>query len=301
MSLPALTDLALPALSRPDDVRAASRLWKADGLRVGFVPTMGALHDGHLALIEQALDAADRVIASIFVNPAQFAAHEDLDSYPRSLEADAEKLARAGCDLLYAPTASDMYPEGFSTRILPGDPARGLESAARPHFFGGVATVVAKLFNQVEPDIAVFGEKDYQQLQVIRAMVRDLDLPVRILAGGTRREADGLALSSRNAYLDAAARERAARLNVILSETAAAIETGASPADAVALARAQCAKAFDAVDYVELRDAETLAELDADQLARPARLLAAVRLAGVRLIDNLAVSPARGSTTRPVR
>jgi len=292
MTAPALSQLPLRAVARPAEARAASRAFKAQGLTVGFVPTMGALHEGHLSLVDQAMSEADRVIVSIFVNPAQFAAHEDLGRYPRTLESDAQKLAAAGCHLLYAPSAAEMYPDGFSTRIEPGLAAEGLESEARPHFFGGVATVVAKLFNQVEPDLAVFGEKDYQQLQVIRTMVRDLDLPVRILSGPTQREADGLAMSSRNAYLSAPARDRAALLNRILFETAEQLARAAEPQPLVDAAIAQCRAAFDGVDYLALRDAGTLAALEPGPVRKAARLLAAVRLDGVRLIDNVAVSPA---------
>ncbi len=283
-----LSGLPLRAVANPASVRSASRAWKAEGLSVGFVPTMGALHEGHLSLVRQALSQADRVIASIFVNPAQFAAGEDLASYPRTLAEDARKLADAGCHLLYAPTAETMYPAGFSTYVQPGDPAAGLESDPRPHFFGGVATVVAKLFNQVEPDIAVFGEKDYQQLLVVRRMAADLDMPVRILAGRTARDSDGLALSSRNAYLSAEARSRAAGLNVILKAAAAALADGEPAAVVLARARHACKEAFDAVDYVELRDPETLDSLPGGPLDGAGRLLAAVRIEGVRLIDNMA-------------
>ena len=264
-------------------------------MRVGFVPTMGALHDGHLSLIQQARANADRVVASIFVNPTQFAPGEDFDAYPRTLETDAAKLARAKCDLLYAPLASDMYPDGFSVSLTVGGPSHGLESDFRPHFFGGVATVVAKLFNRVQPDIAVFGEKDFQQLLVIRHMVRDLDLPIEILPGATLRERDGLALSSRNAYLSTDERRTAASLNEILAAFARDLSTGYDWETAQGKALAKAASAFDRVDYIEARCAETLATLPAGPVHQPARILAAVWLGKTRLIDNMPV----GQITRP--
>lgn len=282
-------NLAMNAVSTVRDLRAQVAEWKAEGLRVGLVPTMGALHEGHLALVQQVMDVADRVVVSIFVNPAQFAAGEDFDSYPRTLEDDAAKLASTGAHLIYAPTARDMYPDGFVTEVRLGGPAEGLESEARPHFFHGVALVVSKLFNQVRPDVAVFGEKDYQQLMVIRRLVIDLDLDVEILAGETAREADGLARSSRNAYLNAEDRRRAGALNVILKDFGADLRSGmpASEAEASAVARAR--DAFDGVDYVTVRHAETLAKLGDGPVSDPARVLAAVKVGTTRLIDNMAV------------
>jgi pantoate--beta-alanine ligase len=250
---------------------------------------MGALHAGHIALVRQALARCDRVLASVFVNPAQFAPGEDFDAYPRTLEADAEKLAAAGCHLVYAPNAAVMYPGGFATTVSLAGPAQGLESAARPHFFAGVATVVTKLLNQVRPDAAVFGEKDYQQLLVIRRLAADLDLGVEIVAGETVREADGLALSSRNAYLSPDERARAGRLNGILNDFAGALRGGAAPQTAQAEALAAAQAVFDSVDYVEARCAQTLEALPAGPLARPARVLAAVRVGKTRLIDNMGV------------
>lgn len=281
----------LPAALTVADLRAHIAGWRSAGHRVGFVPTMGALHEGHLALVRQALNAADRVVVSIFVNPAQFAQGEDFDSYPRTLDEDAVKLARTGAQLIYAPAARQMYPDGFATEVRMGGPAIGLESAARPHFFHGVALVVAKLLNQVRPDIAVFGEKDYQQLLVIRRLALDLDLDVEILAGETVREADGLALSSRNAYLSAEERRRAGRLNVILADFAQALSEGASTAQAEAEALAKAKAAFDAVDYVTVRHADTLAALGPGPVDAPARVLAAVKIGSTRLIDNMAVKP----------
>jgi pantoate--beta-alanine ligase len=284
-------DLPLPAAYTVCELRGTVAAWRRQGLRVGFVPTMGALHAGHLALVTQALERADRVVVSVFVNPAQFAPGEDFDAYPRTLESDADKLAGAGAHLVYAPTASEMYPQGFSTTVSLSGPAAGLESAARPHFFAGVATVVSKLFNQVRPDLAVFGEKDYQQLLVIRRMTEDLDLGVEIVPGVTVREADGLALSSRNAYLSDTDRKRAAALNVILADFAQALEAGGDVATAQTAALTAAADAFDAVDYVEARCADTLATLSEGPLDRPARVLAAVKVGGTRLIDNRPASP----------
>ena len=281
----------LTAVLSVADLRARIASWRSGGHRVGFVPTMGALHEGHLALVRQALSAADRVVVSVFVNPAQFAEGEDFDSYPRTLEEDAAKLARTGAQLIYAPAARQIYPEGFATEVRIGGPAEGLESAVRPHFFHGVALVVAKLLNQVRPDIAVFGEKDYQQLLVIRRLALDLDLNVEILAGETVREADGLALSSRNAYLRPEERRRAAQLNVILADFAHALSQGAPAAAAQAEALAEAKAAFDAVDYVTVRHAETLAALGPGPVEAPARVLAAVKVGSTRLIDNMPVKP----------
>ncbi|MEE2525151.1 pantoate--beta-alanine ligase [Hyphobacterium sp. HN65] len=287
-----LSALPVPATASTDELRSIVADWRRAGLRIGFVPTMGALHEGHLSLIRMAHENADKVVASIFVNPTQFAPHEDFDAYPRTLDEDAAKLANAKCDLLYAPLASEMYPEGFSARLTVEGPARGLESDFRPHFFGGVAIVVAKLFNRVQPDIAVFGEKDYQQLLVIRQMVRDLDLPIGIIPGPTLRERDGLALSSRNAYLSTHERDVSAGLNVILKDFASDLSAGTDWETAQGKALAKTASAFDRVDYIEARCAETLAPLPAGPVRQPARVLAAVWLGKTRLIDNLPVEQA---------
>lgn len=279
-------DLPLPAAYTLAELRATVSDWRRQGLTIGFAPTMGALHDGHLALVTEALERADRVVASIFVNPAQFAPGEDFEAYPRTLETDAGKLAGAGAHLVYAPSASEMYPQGFSTTVSLSGPAEGLESDARPHFFAGVATVVTKLFNQVRPDLAVFGEKDYQQLLVVRRLSADLDLGVEIVPGATVREPDGLALSSRNAYLEPADRRRAAALNLILADFARALEAGGARQAAQDAAMAAARDAFDAVDYVEARCAETLQPLPDGPIDRPARVLAAVKVGTTRLIDN---------------
>jgi len=264
---------------------------KADGGTIAFVPTMGALHDGHLALVAEARLRADHVVASIFVNPTQFAASEDLSVYPRREAADAAMLDAAGVAILWAPDVETMYPDGPVATISAGAAAEGLDGAARPGHFDGVATIVARLFAQVRPDVALFGEKDYQQLAVIREMVRDRALPVEIVGIPTWRDADGLALSSRNAYLSEEERAAARALPRALGEAAQAIEAGGDVAEALEKARGRLESAgFDPVDYVALHDAETLAPMTA--LDRPARLLAAARMGRTRLIDNLPVNPA---------
>ncbi|HVV93297.1 MAG TPA: pantoate--beta-alanine ligase [Hyphomicrobiales bacterium] len=267
-------------------LQARVAAWRATGESVALVPTMGALHDGHLALVDAAAKAARRVVVSIFVNPTQFAPNEDFSRYPRTFDADRAKLAAKPVDLIWAPSVEEMYPAGFATRIVPAGPAEGLESVTRPHFFAGVATVVAKLLLQVRPDVALFGEKDFQQLRVIERLVADLDIPVRIEGVPIVREADGLALSSRNAYLAPAERAAAPALHRALAAAAAAIEGGAAAETALAEARQTIAAAGFVVDYVELRDAATLA---APAAGRPRRLLAAAKLGATRLIDNVAV------------
>jgi pantoate--beta-alanine ligase len=280
------------------ELRRQVAAWRAAGETIALVPTMGALHEGHLALVRLGRRRCRRVVVSIFVNPTQFAPHEDFERYPREEAGDLAKLASAGCDLAWMPDRAVMYPEGFATRIVPAGAAAGLESDTRPHFFGGVATVCCKLFGQVAPDVAVFGEKDYQQLCVIRQVVRDLDLPLEIVGAPTVREADGLAMSSRNAYLSPEQRRIAPELNRAITKVAAALRDGAAPGQATAQAREEIARAgFDPVDYIEVRDGETLAPAPAGG-GRPLRVLAAAWLGKTRLIDNEAV-PAVNQSRRP--
>ncbi|MGQ0660408.1 pantoate--beta-alanine ligase, partial [Sphingosinicella sp.] len=274
------------------ELRAEIDALRAKGGAVALVPTMGALHAGHMALVAEARARADHVVASIFVNPTQFGANEDLSTYPRREAGDAAMLEVQGCAILWAPDAATMYPNGLETPVKASALGDDLDGAARPGHFDGVATVVARLFEQVRPDIAVFGEKDYQQLCVIRRMVLDLDLPIEIVGVPTQRDADGLAHSSRNAYLSEDERRAVRALPRALGEAARAIGEGGDIGEALERARARLAAAgFGPVDYVELRDAATLAPVDT--LDRPARLLAAARIGRTRLIDNLPVdSPA---------
>lgn len=270
-------------------LRARVDAWRAAGETIGFVPTMGALHEGHLSLVRKAGKLSDRALASIFVNPAQFAPHEDFSSYPRTEAADLEKLHSAGCVLAYAPGPDQMYPPGFQTSVRVENLSQGLCGLSRPHFFGGVATVVCKLLNQVRPDIAVFGEKDFQQLQVIRRMVRDLDIPVEIIGGPIVREPDGLAMSSRNAYLTAEQRVVAGKLNRVIADMANALAAGAAVGRIVADGRAALESAgVDRVDYLEVRSEADLAPLTDGRVraAEPARVFAAIIVGKTRLIDN---------------
>ncbi|WP_374513571.1 pantoate--beta-alanine ligase [Brevundimonas sp.] len=280
---------APPAAHTIAELRETISGWRRQGFSVGFVPTMGALHDGHLSLVRTAVEQTDKVVASVFVNPAQFAAHEDLGTYPRQEARDAELLAGAGCALMYAPAVEEMYPAGASTRVDVGGPAEGLEGAFRPQMFSGVALVVAKLFNQVQPDVAVFGEKDWQQLMVVRRLVRDLDIPVEVVGVPTARDGHGLALSSRNAYLSAGELETARRLNGVLAEAGARAAAG-EPVDAVEAdaADALLGAGFDSVDYVAIRRTDDLSAFERT-VDSPARILAAARIGRTRLIDNMAV------------
>jgi pantoate--beta-alanine ligase len=261
-----------PIVTTTQALRVQLSAWRAAGARVGLVPTMGALHAGHLSLAEQIRKRADRVVVSIFVNPAQFAPHEDFDRYPRALEADLDKLG-SRADLVFAPPVREMYPEGFATSIEVGGPSQGLETDFRPHFFAGVATVVAKLLIAAMPDAAIFGEKDYQQLLVIRRLTEDLGLPIAILGAPIVREADGLAMSSRNAYLTAGQRAVAGRMNAILKEAVSEAAAREALLDA----------GFDSVDYVAIRDAATLGPAGDG----PKRILAAAKIGATRLIDNM--------------
>jgi pantoate--beta-alanine ligase len=300
------------------ELRGVVTHWRNNGLKIALVPTMGALHAGHLALVRRAGELAERTLVSIFVNPSQFAPHEDLARYPRDEAGDLAKLASENCHLVWAPTTAEMYPEGFATRIAPAGAAQGLESDFRPHFFGGVTTVCAKLFGAATPDVAVFGEKDYQQLCVIRQMVRDLDMPLEAAGVETTREADGLALSSRNVYLTAEERKVAPALHRVLRDVAikaSAVMRGAGPGkhkaprptplvrdptlppqahqlpDLTAICEAAATDlqsvGFTKVDYIAVRHADTLKVVTGTGDA-PLRILAAAWLGGTRLIDNVA-------------
>jgi pantoate--beta-alanine ligase len=282
---------ALPIARTAAELRRQTAAWRTQGLRIALVPTMGALHEGHLSLVRRGLQAADRVVASVFVNPTQFAPHEDFGAYPRDEARDAALLEEAGCHLLFAPSASQIYPAGFSTTVTVGGVSQPLEGERRPQMFAGVATVVAKLLILAAPDVAVFGEKDYQQLLVIRRLAQDLDLPVAILGAPTARAADGLALSSRNAYLSPEQRLVAGRLNGALKDLAETVARGAPVREAEQRAgQALLDAGFDSVDYVEVRGAEDLSRLGPGPLTDiPARVLAAAWLDTTRLIDNLPV------------
>lgn len=283
MPHPPVIARTLPALAK-----ALARL-RTRGATLALVPTMGALHDGHISLVRLARRRARRVVVSIFVNPTQFAPHEDLTSYPRTWKADLARLTEEGVDLVWNPDAATMYPLGFASRIAVEGPATvGLEDRFRPHFFGGVATVVAKLFSQTRPDIAVFGEKDYQQLKVVTRMARDLDLGVRVVGAPIVRERDGLAMSSRNVYLTPPERTTATVLQRVLKETAARMRAGAALASALETGSETITQAGFAVDYFEARHADTLAP--ASRLGDgPVRLLVAARIGTTRLIDNIKV------------
>ena len=265
--------------------------WKRDKRRIGFVPTMGALHEGHLSLVNIARDNANKCVASGFVNPAQFAPDEDFSSYPRTEDSDLEKLRAAGVDLVYLPQEKEIYPSGPVADFKAGAAAQGLESAFRPQHFDGVVSVVTRLFDQVTPDVAVFGEKDYQQLCVIREMVRETGGGIEIMAGPIVRDAEGLALSSRNAYLSETELKIARRLNKVLFALGETIHQSPEEASDLVPSGLQRLReaGFDEVDYVELRDAETLKPVAALHGAGKARLLAAVRIGKTRLIDNVAV------------
>jgi pantoate--beta-alanine ligase len=271
------------------ELRARVGAWRRAGESVALVPTMGALHEGHLSLVRLAKARAGRVVASLFVNPSQFGPGEDFAAYPRDEARDGALLASAGCHLLYAPALGDIYPAGFSTTVSVGGVSAPLEGVVRPGHFAGVATVVAKLLVLCGPDVAVFGEKDYQQLQVIRRLAVDLDLPVEIVGAPIVRDADGLALSSRNAYLSPAQRAIAPALSGALAEAAGAVAKGqpVSAIEAAGAARVEAA-GFDRVDYFEVRSPGDLERVDRGPADGPVRILAAARLGKTRLLDNIA-------------
>jgi pantoate--beta-alanine ligase len=263
--------------------------YKKAGASIALVPTMGALHRGHMALVREARRRAKRVVVSIFVNPTQFAPHEDFASYPRSFATDLKALRAENIDAVWAPAVEAMYPDGFATRLAPEGPAKaGLEDEYRPHFFGGVATVVAKLFTQVSPDFAFFGQKDYQQLRVVTQIAKDLDLPVKVIGVPTVREPDGLALSSRNVYLSSAERAVAPMLYKVLKGCASRIKSGEKIDRVLNVGRIEVDLAGFGLDYLEARHALTLAPVTSLKEG-PIRLLIAARLGKTRLIDNVAV------------
>lgn len=284
---------AVPFVSTVAELRGIVAEWRKSGDKVAVIPTMGALHEGHLELVREARKRAKRTITSIFVNPAQFAPTEDFDKYPRTFEDDLTKLKSVGCDLVWAPHKGEMYPDGFATRIVPAGAAEGLETDFRPHFFGGVTTVCCKLFTQTGADFAMFGEKDYQQLAVILQMVRDLNLPLEIIGVPTVREPDGLAMSSRNRYLSAEQRAQAISIHHAINKVAAAAAKGRGVETAIAEGKAaMTAAGFRQIDYLEVRDAATLKDW-VRKSGRAGRVLAAAWLGETRLIDNVAVPVAK--------
>ncbi len=279
---------SFPVLRTVAELRRQVAEWRAEGLTVGLVPTMGALHAGHLALVTQILEHADRAVATLFVNPKQFGPTEDFKAYPRNEDEDCRKLGSVGAHALFAPSTDEMYPEAFSTKVSVPGIGDVLEGSFRPGFFDGVATVVTKLLLQSLPDAAIFGEKDFQQLQVIRRFVSDLDIPVRVIGAPTVREDDGLAMSSRNAYLTADERGVAPALFQTITDVARRVAEGAAIAECEASAARKLLDAgFRSVDYVTVRDVRTLAEVSV--IDRPCRVLAAARLGRARLIDNVPV------------
>ncbi len=284
-----MTDL-IPIVRTVAELRETVNGWRKAGLRVGLVPTMGALHHGHLSLVDAVAAQADRIVVSIFVNPTQFGEGEDFDAYPRQETTDREKLASTSASLIFAPGAAEMYRTGHASTVSVSGITTRFEGAARPDHFDGVATIVTKLLLQCLPDVAIFGEKDYQQLAVIRRFVADLDIPVRIMGGKLIREPDGLAASSRNAYLNDAQRAIAGHLNITLKTLVDRVADGVPVPQAEAEAESALMGAgFDAVDYVSIVDADTLEPTRL--VKKEARVLAVARLGGVRLLDNMAVMP----------
>jgi len=283
----------LPVIRFTNQLRQVVQQWRRRGHKVALVPTMGGLHEGHLALVRLAKEQAGKVVVSVFVNPTQFAPHEDYDNYPRNEERDWHKLLSVQADAMYAPDVHEIYPQDFATRVEVAGLTQTLEGISRPHFFSGVTTVVAKLFMQCLPDIAIFGEKDYQQLLVVKQLVRDLNFPITIVGAPVMREADGLAMSSRNVYLDANERAAAPQLHAVLADMAADLSAGRAIEDTMQQGWARLENAGFRIDYLEVRDSETLIPFEAS-IESPARLLAAAFLGRVRLIDNVAVEPAPG-------
>jgi pantoate--beta-alanine ligase len=283
----------LPVIRFTNQLRQTVQQWRRRGHKVALVPTMGGLHEGHLSLVRLAKQQAGKVVVSVFVNPTQFAPHEDYDNYPRNEERDWHKLQTVQADAMYAPDTHEIYPPDFATRVEVAGLTQTLEGISRPHFFSGVTTVVAKLFMQCLPDIAVFGEKDYQQLLVVKQLVRDLNFPISVVGAPVVREADGLAMSSRNVYLDANERAAAPQLHAILDDMATDLSGGRVIEDTIRQGWVRLEQAGFRIDYLELRDSETLMPPETS-IEAPARLLAAVFLGRVRLIDNVAVAPPSG-------
>ena len=285
--------MTAPIIRKLAELRALTARWQQAGETIGVVPTMGALHQGHLSLVRAAKAGTERVIVTIFVNPRQFNNPDDLENYPRTEQEDARKLLPFGVDAIYVPDPDQIYPDGFSTTVSVAGVSAGLCGAGRPGHFDGVATVVCKLFLQTGAARAYFGEKDYQQLLVVRQMARDLDIPITVIGCPTIREEDGLALSSRNLLISDRARVKAPALNAAMQDAAARIIAGDPVAKVLEEARAEVvAGGYNSVEYLELRAADTLAPMT--ELTGPARLLAAADLVGVRLIDNIAVAPRGG-------
>jgi pantoate--beta-alanine ligase len=278
----------MPIVRTVDHLRDAVRRWRKRGRRVALVPTMGGLHEGHLSLVRIARKNADRVIVSTFVNPTQFGPDEDFENYPRDEHGDNRLLSRAGTDLVYAPSILQMYPDDFATRVEVAELTQCLCGISRPHHFAGVTTIVTKLFLQSLPDIAVFGEKDYQQLLVIRQLVKDLNFPVEIIGGPIIRERDGLAMSSRNAYLSEADRAVAPQLYKVISDMAADMGAGRDVESAIAMGANRLRAAGFRIDYLEVRTEEGLIPLEG-QVVDPARIFAAAHLGETRLIDNVPI------------
>jgi pantoate--beta-alanine ligase len=279
----------LPVIRFTNQLRQVVQQWRRRGHKVALVPTMGGLHDGHLELVRLAKQQAGKAVVSVFVNPTQFAPHEDYDNYPRNEERDWHKLLTVQADAMYAPDVDEIYPPDFASRVEVAGLTQTLEGISRPHFFSGVTTVVTKLFMQCLPDIAIFGEKDYQQLLVVKQLVRDLSFPITIVAAPVVREADGLAMSSRNVYLDANERAVAPQLHAVLADMAADLSAGREIEDTLRQGWVRLEQAGFRIDYLELRDSETLMPFETS-IDTPARLLAAVFLGRVRLIDNVAVA-----------
>jgi len=273
-------------------LRAKVDSWHLDGKTIGLTPTMGSIHNGHISLVTKSVSIADRTVASIFVNPKQFAAHEDLDTYPRDEAHDIAAMMDAGCDLIYCPSGNEMYPQGFETEITVPHSAENLCGFSRPHFFGGVATVVCKLLNQCTPDFAIFGEKDFQQLLIIQKMVRDLNMQVKIVGAPIVRETDGLAMSSRNKYLSEEHRAIAGKLNGHLRSFANRLKDHAFSIEDIETLKAKLlADGFEEIDYLDIRSGINLNSLEPSLIPANshARIFAAVLLGGTRLIDNIAI------------